>query len=250
MECLKTVVFQLPDRHPAFGEKLFRLLLPFGRRDGDRLVFQKSDPAFLPDIAFTLADVPHPRVAFDWGDGKLELLIANATGREWPSPEAYQPIGIDETAARLEYLGLVCLDHVGFNLPWVDGIHPEILLLRKELAPRSACYRFPTGQSWNFVLPATEDEIRKNVIDLGTERRPKLEIVSFEKCSTPLVQVDVSVRRGFEEITAVFPEGIADTNLRNVWVYVQNSYGIDLCLVVGEHREGDWSAFFQGHRLS
>jgi len=47
----------------------------------------------------------------------------------------------------------------------------------------------------------------------------------------------------------LFPEGIADTALKNVWVYLKNPYGVDICLVIGEHEDGDWSDFFEGHRL-
>jgi hypothetical protein len=38
--------------------------------------------------------------------------------------------------------------------------------------------------------------------------------------------------------------------LKNVWVYLTNPYGIDVCLVIGEHQGKDWSGFFEGHRLA
>lgn len=53
----------------------------------------------------------------------------------------------------------------------------------------------------------------------------------------------------FAQIKYIFPEGIADSELRNVWVYLENPYGIDICLVLGEN-SADWSDPFTGHRLT
>ena len=80
-------------------------------------------------------------------------------------------------------LELQRLDHVGFNLPWFTGVHPD------------------------------------------------------------------SVRTRFEELKILFPEGIIDQDLIIIWVYLTNPYGIDICVVIGEKRNGDWSDFFSGHRL-
>jgi len=80
-------------------------------------------------------------------------------------------------------------------------------------------------------------------------RRPKLEIVSFDKSSTPIIQFDCIVDTSYDKIVQLFPEGIAENDLRNVWVYLSNPYHLDICFVVNENRGGDWSEFFSGHRL-
>ena len=250
MSLLGLVTFRLPcDR--AFGGKLLRFLTPFGNRELDRLTFARSAPASMPSIVFELASVSIPTVVFVLGDRRIEIEISNKTGQERRSPEVYAPIAIEAAIQRMDGLELARLDHVGFNLPWFDGVHPDVQMLRRELALCAAYYRFPTGEQWDFILPATRDEIHASTIDLEQDRHPKLEIVSFDKASTPLVQVDFSVEgQTYEGLVQRFPEGLADTTLRNVWVYLENPCGIDICLVVGEHGGKDWSHFFAGHRLS
>jgi len=142
---------------------------------------------------------------------------------------------------------LARLDHVGFNLPWFeDGVHPEILKLRKLLAPASAYYLFPTGENWDFILPASKAEITSNSIDLSKDRHPKFEIVSFDMTSTPLVQIDCAVQQPYEAIKQRFPEGIPEDNLKDTWVAIQNPYGIDIFFVIGELKDKDWSGFLRG----
>lgn len=186
---------------------------------------------------------------FKLGEETIQVELTNKTGQERKSPETYTPIEIGDLVNRLGSIQLTSLDHLGFNLPWFDGLHPEIAKLRKQLAPHCAYYRFPTGEDWDFVLPASKLELENTSLDLSKVRRPKLEIVSFEKASIPIVQIDFLVESQFKEILRLFPEGIAVPELKNVWVYLTNPCGIDICLVIGEEDGLDWSAFFDGHRL-
>jgi len=249
MDVLQQVTFHLPNNDRHFGDALLSLLAAFGDRNGDRVDLRKSDPTFLPNICFVLDGVTRPTVEFDIPDHPIEIALENKTGQERKSREVYRHIDVEDFVGRMSHLETVRLDHVGFDLPWFDGVHPDILMLRRELGGRSAYYRFPTGEEWDFILPASPDEIRNNTLDLGKDRHPKLEIVSFEKSSTPLIQLDFSVRETFEALVSSFPEGIVDRGAKNVWVYVANAYGIDVCFVIGEHQDGDWSGFFDGHRL-
>lgn len=245
---LQSVDLQLPNFDQAFGDKFLSLLAPFGRRSDNTLRFTPSNPNFLPQIAFKLSDTT-PKAIFNLSGETIEIDIANKTGQQKQSPETYRPIPIGECTDRLQNTELVRLDHIGFNLPWFKDVHPDILMLRQELAARCAYFRFPTGEEWDFIIPATTEEISAKDIDLTKDRYPKLEIVSFDKASTPLIQIDFSVRRPFTELIQLFPEGIADAELKNVWVYLKNPYDIDICLIIGEHKDGDWSDFFEGHRL-
>jgi len=245
---LQAVTFKFPDQD--YGNRLFSLLAPFGLLGDDKILFTKASPDFYPNIAFCNVPTTGLMVQFELPGQSIDIEVVNKTGEEKLSPEKYSLIPIEDFVARTKQWEFVGLDHVGFNLPWFDGLHPDIAKLREEVAPHSAYYLFPTGEDWDFILPATEEEIDSNKIDLSKVRRPKLEIVSFEKASTPLIQIDLSVRQKFEDIVMAFPEGIADSNLKNVWVYLTNPYGIDICLVVGEHQGNDWSGFFEGHRLA
>jgi hypothetical protein len=248
MSYLTTVNFGLPLVHETFGRQVLTLLAPFGDVDTDMVRFESSGSNFLPQISFHLSSAQTPTVKFDTLE-TLEVELTNVTGEDRQSPEVYTPIEIDELFARLPTSTFRKLDHVGFNLPWFNGVHPQVSKLRESLALKCAYYRFPTGEEWDFILPATAQEIEGRVIDLSIERRPKLEIVSFDKSSTPLIQIDFSVSLKFEEIRKLFSEGIADFSLKNVWVYLKNPYGIDICLVIGEEGDEDWCAFFEGHRL-
>lgn len=248
MNYLRSVDFSLPDADQDFGKELLSLLSPFGEIKDGVLNLRPSKQDLLPQISLSRSSIEKPIVSFDAGE-ILKIEIANETGEERESPETYTPIPISEVAVRLSSATFGKLDHIGFNLPWFDGIHPTISKLRRSISPLCAYYRFPTGEEWDFILPVSLHEIESREIDLSVERRPKLEIVSFDKASTPLIQVDFSVKKDFEALQLLFPEGIADPQLKNVWVYVQNPYGIDICLVIGEESSGDWSSFFEGHRL-
>jgi hypothetical protein len=250
MDLLQQITFNLPDKDHDFNDKFFEVLSLFGERESDRVDLEKSNPDFLPNISFATGDVIKPTVVFDVTNHQIEIVIENKTGQEKKSPETYTHISIEDFVKRVSQLEPVHLDHVGFNLPWFDGVHPDVLMLRKELAGRSAYHRFPTGEDWDFILPALKDEMQGEEIDLEISRRPKFEIVSFEKASEPLIQIDFSVRENFNDLASLFPEGILDKNLKNIWVYVTNPYGLDLCFVVGEYKDGDWSKFFSGNRLT
>lgn len=248
MNYLQNVDFSLPTTDEGFGEQLLALLSPFGETKDGVLRLRSSRQDLLPQVCISLSSIKKPTVRFDTGE-ILKIEVVNETGKERKSPEAYVHIPINEIAARLSSIAFGKLDHVGFNLPWFDGIHPAILRLRRSMSPLCAYYRFPTGEEWDFILPATVLEVESGNMDLSVERRPKLEIVSFDKTSTPLMQIDFSVEQSFEEIQRLFPEGIADTRLKNVWVYAENPYDIDICFVIGQSNSYDWSSFFDGHRL-
>jgi hypothetical protein len=146
---------------------------------------------------------------------------------------------------------LVGIDHGGFNLPWFSsGLHPDILGLREHLSSRCLYHKFPTGEPWDFIIPGdTHEIVRRKSVDYDRNRRPKFEVVSFEKASTPIIQFDILVNANYETFAQLFPESLLDTELRNSWVYLENPYSIDVCLVINEFSEGDWSAFFKDCRL-
>ena len=162
-------------------------------------------------------------------------------------------VQVDDVADRLASSGLSILgiDHIGFNLPWQgNSLHPAMLDLRERLKATCLYHRFPSGEPWDFILPGSRTEIsHRQRVDYALPRRPKFEIVSFDKCSTPLIQMEVLCSMRYEQFSHLFPEALMDPNVRNAWIYIKNDAGIDLCLVLNEESEGDWSSIFKGHRI-
>jgi hypothetical protein len=160
---------------------------------------------------------------------------------------------LDQVIERLNHSGirLVGIDHVGFNLPWFSsGVHPRILQLREELSSYCLYHRFPSGEPWDFIIPGNRDEIAcREAVDYTMVRRPKFEIVSFDKASTPLLQLDIQMNTNYEILQGLFPEALDDPLICNLWIYLENPYGLDICLVANGFSEKDWSSYFAGSRI-
>ena len=72
--------------------------------------------------------------------------------------------------------------------------------------------------------------------------------MSFDLCSRPLIQIDTECSCGKEAVPGLFPEGLYDPSIGNVWVYLSAPLDIDICIVVGVRDGGAWSGFFRNHR--
>lgn len=93
-----------------------------------------------------------------------------------------------------------------------------MIRLRQTLAGSAADRRFPTGEDWDFILPATPEEIDGGELPPVAVRRPKVEIVSFDTVSVPLIQVDYSVDVPYAELARGILEGLLDADRGSVWV--------------------------------
>jgi hypothetical protein len=248
VEVLQSVEVCLP-HETRFCARLLEVLQPLGELDGQALRLRSAKPAYRPQLSLGAKSVARPEVRFCLEHSQRQVRLVNTTGEVRQNPERYAAISLADYESRCATLPPVTLDHVGFNLPWSEGVHPDIQALRQLLAGKSAYFLFPTGENWDFILPATAQELASSTIDLNVVRRPKLEMVSFDKSSTPLLQIDFMVRAPFERIAGLFPEGIIDRDLQNVWVYIENPFEIDVCFVVNPYRTDDWSALFAGNRL-
>jgi hypothetical protein len=251
---LERLTFQFPGTHPEFHAPFLGLLAPLGEADGRSLDLPASDAVFFPrlSIAFKSAD---SKVAADFllSGGGITVNIENITGAQKENPLPYRPLAIDEVPRRLAAAGrtIAGIDHIGFNLPWFGpGLHPRIRELREKLAAACLYHEYPSGEPWDFILPGTAAEIaERESIDYSKTRRPKFELVSFGEASTPLIQIDLGVDARLPEIRRLFPEALVAAELRQMWIYLANPYPVDVCLVLNEQWEGDWSPFFAGHRL-
>ncbi len=256
MTYLEKIAVRFPDTDINFTRGLTSLIDALGHAENGMLSLTSSGKGFYPEL---LLDFQSGRsditTDFTLSDGEItSVKIENTTGISKQSPYSYKHLAIDTVKQRLASSGvrLIGLDHVGFNLPWFSsGLHPCILQLREKLSSRCLYHRYPTGEPWDFIIPGDTDEIANcRAVDYTRVRRPKFELVSFGNASTPLVQVDISADVEYEAFSQLFPESLNDPSFRNIWVYLETPYTIDVCLVINRFdKERDWSGFFEGSRL-
>jgi hypothetical protein len=251
---LERISLQLPESHPEFHLPLLGLLSPLGKSARRRLDFEASDPAFLPLLSLDFASSdPTSEVIFSRPGRTTRVPIENITGRKKKNPLPYRHLAVAETSRRISAAGwsIRCVDHVGFNLPWFGpDLHPRIRELRAELAGSCLYHTYPGGEPWDFILPGTADEIAgSEPVDYSIRRRPKFELVSFDGASTPLIQIDLHLNARFDDFSRLFPEALADLGMNNIWIYLENPYSIDVCLVINGESPGDWCGHFRGCRL-
>jgi hypothetical protein len=260
---LERITLQLPVTHPEFHRPFLSLLAPLGSVAADSLTLTVSDEKYFPrlSIAFRAAN-ESASAEFHLPGAEQSVNIENITGAEKKNPLPYRHLSIDEAARRITTAGwkILSSDHLGINLPWFGpGVHPRIMELRKSLATACLYHQYPSGEPWDFILPGDKQEIASlKSIDYSATRRPKFELVSFDIASTPLIQINLSLDERFENFTRLFPEALADPTFRNIWIYLENPYRIDICLVLnacpgvdlaGENSAGDWCRYFEGCRL-
>jgi hypothetical protein len=252
---LETIILGFPGAHHEFADPFMTIVNPFGHYDGDHFTFISSDSHFHPEISLDFQSKPAGvRAQFILSDHEtITVQVENVTGLYKPSPHTYQHMNVSEVNRRLyaEGIKLTGVDHVGFNLPWFSkGLHPAIIHLRQKLSSSCLYHRYPTGEPWDFILPGDEQEITGcKEVGYSVVRKPKFELVSFDKASTPLIQFDVSVCAGFDIFSQLFPEALIDLEFKNAWVYLQNPYQVDICMVINTHTDKDWSSHFKGNRI-
>jgi hypothetical protein len=142
------------------------------------------------------------------------------------------PAGSEDFTALLP-LGTVCerlkghicwLDHTGVNLPAKAVSRVGWHKLIGTLAAASNMYRYPTGEEWPFIIPATAGEFAMDITDSQPVRRAKFELVYDTFLCNPLLQIDIATDLTRATIEALFPEpygvGLAglDQYFRSVYV--------------------------------
>lgn len=255
MPYLSKIQYCLPRADKAFEKQFMQFLSPLGTvtPKGIDLTLSRSD--YLPSTSFIFKDTRSAFTQFVFDGGRTTTVeIANTTGANKQSPYHYSHIALGVFIERMQRFPLLGLDHTGFNLPYFEGVHPKIVELRQELKAKCLYHTFPKhleDAPWDFIIPGTREEIaRVQETDYQLVRKPKVEIVSFENSSTPLIQIDIQVQGKYEEMVDAFPEALHVPEIRNMWVYLQNEYGIDICFVLNESSGKDWSYQFQNDRLS
>jgi len=252
---LERITVKFPNTHIEFTDQLASLIDVLGQSENHFLGLTISNQNFFPKILVDFQS-EHSDILteFVFSNGEIiSVKIENSTGLHKQSPHSYTPVSIETVRQRFltSEVKLVGIDHVGFNLPWFSSnSHPNILNLREYLPSRCLYHKFPTGEPWDFIIPGDTDEIAHHkAVDYDRIRKPKFELVSFDKASTPLIQFDIVVNSKYETFSQLFPESLNDIEFKNIWVYLKNPYPIDVCLVINEFADGDWSGFFKGYRL-
>lgn len=253
---LENITVRFPYRYTNFTRGLTSIIDVLGHNENGLLSLTSSGKCFYPELLLDFqAERSDIMTDFTLSDGEIiSVKIENTTGISKQSPYSYKHLNVETVNQRLVSSGvrLIGLDHVGFNLPWFSsGLHPCILQLREQLSSRCLYHSFPTGEPWDFIIPGDSDEISYcRAVDYSRVRRPKFELVTFGNASTPLVQLDVSVDVEYEDFSQLFPESLNDPRFRNIWVYLETPYTIDVCLVINRFdKERDWGGFFEGFRL-
>ena len=159
MNYLRTISIQLPLDHD-FTNDFLELLTPLGNKVADQIVVDSTNPEYIPQLSVGFVDLSIPRVIFKGEEVSLSEAIVNQTEQQRESPHVYMPLSIVEVKNRIEAGGNIkVIDHLGVNFPWFDGLSPNIARLRQKLPRYCAYYRFPTGEEWDFIIPATELKI-------------------------------------------------------------------------------------------
>lgn len=252
MSFLTTIEVSFPRTADPFYTELLRFLKKLGTIKQRFFAVRSSSSAFIPRLLITESPLNRPQVRFSMDDGEsVEVSVENNTGADKVSEYQYSAISCAELSARMKQAELVSIDHLGFNLPWFEkGIHPNILNIRNLLREKCLYHTFPNGEPWDFILPGTKAEVSgKKPVNYRLVRKPKFELVSFSNCSIPLVQIDVGTTLSYTKLVKLFPEGIHESEAKSVWVYLENPFGIDVCLVFNKAKKTDWSILFRDSRL-
>ncbi len=252
---LENITIQFPNIASGFISCLSTLLRPLSLENENGYTVIPSNEYYLPKISMnSSSEKAYTTVDFMMTHYEtISVNIQNISDINKKSPSIYTPIELTDVIDRLHKNGVEILDtdHIGFNLPWFNkGLHPAIRDLRNRLKAICLYHSFPTGEPWDFILPGDSAEIRKRkAIDYNQVRKPKFEIVSFDKASTPLIQIDSTLNTDYADFRHLFPEALDDQKMKNIWIYLINPCEVDVCLVLNEYKEDDWSFFFKGHRL-
>jgi hypothetical protein len=237
---IKAISYQLPqatEEEKNFFDYLSQLLkeLPHCKIEKKRTILEAPFPTgTLPLTIFEPADISSPQIILDTQES-IDLEVGNLYIRSVTAKHKIRVIEQGETLLKTkkqdnvgEYIEIlsenktfsllsmdelfkrlkthiVRIDHTGINIPtkviskeqWDDFI--------KKVAPLSNLYRYPTGEPWLFILPATAKEQREDITDFRLGREPKFEIVYDDYSPIPTIQIDIESDLSREEVEKLLP---------------------------------------------
>lgn len=254
---LKAITFSFPKDADTndFFMYLKKLLgeLQNSSIEQDTITIAATKPKWAqPYTIFEQSDILFPQLHFDVADIQLELNnFAINPGQDFkivpfnPLPctmkhdqrGEYVEANVDgQILFRLPITELydrlrghvVRIDHTGMNLPSTLVKRGEWEQFINKLASSSTLYRYPTGQDWPFILPATEAEHASDIKEFPVGREPKFELVYDTFSPVPTIQIDIETDLLRTEIEQLFPEpyGISFPDLADYFrtVYIDHGW--------------------------
>lgn len=229
--CLKSILAELPNVKEIDNQITLSAIKP--------------EQAFPVTKFCTDTQVRRPMVQFDGDKELLRLLDHSYPGqtRRRVDTQKRDDLGIyyetsfgDEKVQRLPIQELqkrlqghiVRIDHTGLQLPakkvsqkeWDDFIGTTA----------SACniYKYPAGEPWPFILPATQQEFEADIAMYPIGREPKFELVYDTFFEIPTIQIDLETDLEQPEIERLFPApyGVSWPGLAEYFrtVYIQHEW--------------------------
>jgi hypothetical protein len=194
-------------------------------RDGAVLIGPADPPGALPVTRFRWAqhdrEDPSPRLSLitTAGDTLFELPLTDgahswrASANREERGDAAEVHGDEDALALLPIDALyqrlrghvVRLDHTGVNLPTGDSHRRSWEMLNRSLAASGNFYRYPSGEPWHFLIPATDEEFLTDIRSFTVDRGPKFELVHDSTLRHPLIQIDIHTDLPRIEIERRFP---------------------------------------------
>ena len=262
----------------TFFKSLSDLLLelPNAQPQEDKSIeITASQPAnALPATTFAQSDVPFPQIHFDLAD-KLSLEVGNL--RINPASSDYEVEGngfspiltkqdslgsyyellagsltiyrldIKDLVARLKGY-IIRIDHTGLNLPSALVSRNKWEQFIGNVAKQINLYKYPTGEDWPFILPATPAENRADITQFPVGREPKFELVYDTYSSVPTIQIDIETDLTRPQVEDLFPKpyGVSFPELADYFrtVYVHHDWlGLDIRFDIrfkNDEPDGDW----------
>lgn len=148
------------------------------------------------------------------------------------------------------------IDHTGINLPTVLFDELEYQNLLDYFSSNGNMYSYPTGESWPFLLPATEHEHKNEITNFKVLREPRFEFVYDKYTNTVGIQIDIETDLSENEIEDLFPkdQGVYYEGCTFKAIYLDYSDELDIRLDVrykstyGDWESGKWLAL-EGKRM-
>lgn len=277
----KQIIYTFPDNTPGsreFFDQLIQLLeeIPNAQvRNHTSLTFTPSQPldAF-PTTTFMHSDVPFPQLRL--GDSQdLSLSVGNLhINPDTAMRYQIDSRGFDQTLSKQDSMGkyfelhassktlyrlsinelvkrlsghIVRIDHTGVNIPsalipyemWKQFIH--------SVARQANLYKYPTTDTWPFILPATVEEYETDIAQFTVGREPKLELVYDDYSPVPTIQIDIETDLTRPEVERSFPEpyGVSFPDLADFFrtVYIHHEWpglAIRFDIRFKSDQPGDW----------
>jgi hypothetical protein len=231
---LKRIAFQYPRKQPVtrpFFKHLTSLFegMPSSQNLLDKLVIAPPYPhEALPVMTFELEDINYPAVMFEMEErlvvkaGAFAVhssldAIRTATLPLTLDPGKRPPIFPLNKFVQLLQGHILRLDHAGVELP-SEAVSRELFDdLIRTVGRVSNLYRYPTGEEWPFIVPASAAEFRSEIQHFARPRAPKLEL-TYGYVQVPLIHFHIDTDLPREHIEAYFPSQYG-TNLPGVTTY-------------------------------